>query len=345
MKSNDLLIKDFLNYNDKIKHLSGNTLKFCDEKLRLFDRYIDKKFDDVNREDVINFLSPYAQSSQLNILLLIKRFYKFINKLDEYDKPPKFLRSIKLKKPKIDKVKYRERIISEELYRLLIDNATSPKHKAMLETLWNFGVRQDEWRNMNISDVVYDGKRTKITVRKSKTESRDVVYDGRSDYLLTYIENYYPSELKKDKNSPLWIGRDNNRYGYSCLNSYFRNFCKKLGISHIKPHDFRHTYITNHRRNGTPDTHIENMAGLVQGSGMLKVYDATNTKDYEEWLDKKGKEYKPTFELLEKQKKTLEEKHQKEIDSLKKNNVKLKKEFDELFDYVTNTMYDLMKDK
>jgi len=170
-------------------------------------------------------------------------------------------------------------------------------HKAMLETLYIFGVRVGELLSMNSIDVIYDGEFTKINVRDSKTMPREVPYKGRADYLMTYVESYQPFKGQSDK--PLWIGRDNTRFSKRGMLNLIERTTNYAGINRkINNHDFRHTSISRDLRNGVPVTHVETKHGLKHGSQVLNIYDHNKTKNYEEWLNKKSKETPETYQTL-----------------------------------------------
>jgi len=173
---------------------------------------------------------------------------------------------------------------------------------------------------MNAQDVVYNDGITKIKVRKSKKIPREIIYEGRPEYLMKWFENYQHFKGKKDK--PLWTNSQKNkynRYTIAGLEKAIKVTGKRANLRRITPHDFRHTAITNARKNGEKDTHIQSNFGLTKTSAMMGVYDHNKIKDYEDEVKKRIKNPKPTYELMEKQKKTLEEKHEKDIKELKEN--------------------------
>lgn len=318
MNSNEELIDDYISFK-KMENESEQSLYTKKSWLRTFSRDLNKPFTEVKRKDVINHLSQYSTVTIQNKKSLITDFYKYILDLDEDERLPDFLRKIPNPKRKHDDIKYRERYITEDVYNRLLEYCPTPKHKAIIETLYNFGLRKSELTSINYNGVSYDGEVTKVTVRESKTSTRDVIIPGRSKHLLNWVESFYPD---KDKPSqPLFFSNKSNRekrYSHSALNRFLMRLCAKADIKRkITPHDFRHTYITNQCKNGIPETHIKTNTGLTKNSKMLSVYDHNKLKDFEEYLKKINVESEPTYDLLEKQKETLEEKHQKEIDELK----------------------------
>ena len=75
---------------------------------------------------------------------------------------------------------------------------------------------------------------------------------------------------------------------------------------------------------------------------MMKIYDHNKTSDYEEYLKKKNNETAPTYESLEMQKKTIEEKYEKEIKDLKLLGTLLTKAVTTIID---ETMLEVIKNK
>ena len=58
----------------------------------------------------------------------------------------------------------------------------------------------------------------------------------------------------------------------------------RAGIRHIKPHDFRHTWITN-RLKEMPEALVKKQAGLTKSSRMLEVYSHLTDDDVISFLD------------------------------------------------------------
>lgn len=70
-----------------------------------------------------------------------------------------------------------------------MDNCTKYQHKAIIETLKIFEIRNSELRSMKIKVVKNnDEENIKIAVDQCKTISRKVIYEGRANYLLTWVE-------------------------------------------------------------------------------------------------------------------------------------------------------------
>jgi site-specific recombinase XerD len=328
-KENIRIKNEYLDFLKATTDKSKKTISHENDVLTAYIKFIKTKdLTQVKEKHVIEYLNKYSEQAYNPRLSILRNFYRWHLKLEEREYP-EFLKRLKLKSiTKIrnrNKQKYREKLVTEEEYQKLIDNCTKYKHKAIIETLKLFGIRNSELRSMKIKGVEYTKEGfTRIIVYESKTMPRPVVYNGRAEYLLTWINNYHP--YRKNQESYVFNSVIERPYECQGIDGILRRTCKKAGLRKIRPHDFRHTSISNHRKNGTPETHNERNHGLIEGSKMMRVYDHNESKDYEEWLKKKKQEIKPTYELLEKQKETLEMKHQKELDNLKKEMQEMRKE-------------------
>jgi site-specific recombinase XerD len=323
-QKNEVVLKEFEKYKTEIKPVKESTRKNIMNRLHNFNKDIQKPFSKVTQDDVLNHLKRFKPSTRNAVLVTLKTFYNWLYDLEK-GKFPNCVRRIEPLKIEHNDIKYREHVIMENEYQKLLDYAPSPMHKAMLETLWIFGVRVSELLSIDANGISYDGKFTRIEVRGSKTKTRQVVHKGRANYLLTYFESYHP--YRGLSNKPLFVGNQRKRFTVHGLEKLLIRLCKKANLKHITPHDFRHTSISRDRANGVPITHIETKHGLVHGSQVMGIYDHNKTKDYEDWLNKKREETEPTYETLKKQHNIVTERQQKEIDILK-NELKKKAEID-----------------
>lgn len=306
------MIESFLLYK-KNKNCSESTIKMYKSYLEIFNKEVKKNFKEVKEKDVFKFLSRYSTAKARNgRSVVLKQFYRFIFKLDKDDKLPECVRRVEYSIDKNDHVKYRERVITRQEYNKMILCCKNPMQKAMLETMYNFGVRKSEMLSMKLKDVKFNGENTKITVRESKTQTRDVICEGRSKYLLEWVETLFPFMDEKEHYIFYSSVENDKPYTKENINCIVEMVRKNAGIKRrITPHDFRHTSITNARRKGVPEAFIETNHGLEHGSKQIKTYDHNKLRDYEEWLKKRAEEIKPTYE-------ELENKYKKEINKLEK---------------------------
>lgn len=326
MKNNEEIIKEYEDFRRVIENTNYNTWKYEFYTLKKLNEYVkEKSFKKLTELEIAKYLERYSQKTRITRITILTKFYRWLYKLEYDEKLPDCIRNINRNRKTImeiyddEEIKYRERVVTEEEYQRLIDCSYKLMHKAMIETLYNFGCRASELLSMNGNDVEYDGNVTKIKVRESKTKAREILFGGRSEYLMKWFESYAPFRNKKNK--PLWTNYQkrykNERFTINGLGKSIRVISKRAGLRKITPHDFRHTAITRARREGVPDTHIETNFGLKKDTRMMKIYDHNGIDQYYNYLKDRKEEIKPTYEQLENKYKDKEEKQQEEIDSLK----------------------------
>ena len=313
MKTNNIVNK-YKEFRKTIDNKTDQTIRSEQYTLQEYQKFLNKPFKDATEEDVMKFLNLYKETTQNTIIGRLRPFYRWLFDIDNGDPLPACIKRIKNRKRDTN-IEYRERIITPNEYQRLIDFTSKPVHKAIIETLYLFGVRISELLSMTSTDVKYDGKNTKITIRESKTKTRDVLVKGRAEHLLTYFESY--QLFKGQEGKPLWVGREGKFTGAGIL-IMIKRTAKHAGLKrNITNHDFRHTSITRDRNEGVPMTFIELKHGLVHGSLMMQRYDHNKTKDHEAWLNAKRGETPATYKALKEQKESLEQKHEREINNLK----------------------------
>jgi len=323
MKNNEKKIGEYKNFRINIESIREKTIKSEMFVLKTLSRHLkNKTFKQAKENDISEYLNNYSQKTKDVRITILKHFYRWLYDIEKGERLPDQVRRIKrtVRSPMqyYNNMEYRERVVIEGEYQRLIDNAKGIMHQAMIETLYRFGCRASELLSMNATDVHYDGTITKIIVRDSKTEPRDIVCTGRHEYLMKWFENY--QHFKEQKDKPLWTNfqkNKHNRYTINGLEKAITVISKRAGLRHITPHDFRHTAITNARKNGEDLTDIQSNFGLSKTSPMMSVYDHNKIKDYEEKLRKRAKEIDVPTDVLKKQKEILEQKHEKEIKSIK----------------------------
>jgi len=298
--------------DDKISTVNEQTTT-----LIKFSRHLNKPINNPKKEDIISFLSQVSHSTQIIYLSKLKKFYRWLYKLDENDKLPDFIHTIKRKNHKTkedSELEHDERRITTEEYELLLKSTIKPQEKALIETLWTFGTRKSELTSMNTNDYFEKEKIRQVRIRKSKTKIRTITTDSNTPWLSEWINTYHPYKDQKEK--PMWISFSNRnlngRMKPGTINSIIDKIRIKAEIKRkISPHDFRHTAISRDRDLGLPTTHIESKYGLVKSSLMLQVYDHNGTKDLENYYNK-------TSQIKEIPRTELERKHKEVVENHKK---------------------------
>jgi len=315
---NKKILNDYEKHRLKVKDHKPQTVKIQIQQLSQYLSHLNNKDPkDVTREEILKFLNKYKHSTQVILLIILKPFYRWYLGIKNGNSLPDYITEIERKPEKINETEYRERVITEEEFDKLIEVANGAMYRAIIDTFYHFGVRVSELLSMNTTDVKYDGEITTIVVRDSKSIPRDVDFRGRPEHLMKWFETLQQHKGEKDK--PLWTAKNNTtRLTRQVVWHNIKRCAKGAGINRtITDHDFRHTSVTNDRKNGVPTTHIETKHGYRHGTPMMGRYDHNKSKDYQDWLREKKEETDVTYDTLKKQKERLEQKHEKDINDLK----------------------------
>ena len=142
------------------------------------------------------------------------------------------------------KAKEKQFVTTDE-YQGIISKTINLHDKALFETLYLSGPRPDEICSMNINDVHELDKGWEITVKRSKTEPRNIALDGYPEHLLRWVENH-PN--RDNKESPLFMSRSriaNGRMTTKGIESRLITIIKDSNIKKtITPKSFRATRAT-----------------------------------------------------------------------------------------------------
>jgi len=325
MEENQTIIEAFLKHkqqNTKSKRENGiseNSLHVYALALGTLSKDIDKPFKEATQEDILKHLEKYKQKTKNFKISLYHELYRFLFNLEDTDTLPDCIRKIKSRNFEIDEVKYREKLVTPEEYNLLLETCERPIHKAILEALWCFGSRKAGIQSLLVKDVSFDGVFTKLTIREDKTQPRDVVYKGRCEHLLKWVESLCPNKDTPD--SPLFVTCIHGQYkpiADDYINGMLERLTERAGIKkHVRPHDVRHTVATRLLQEGTPTTHVCSQMGWKKNTAMLKIYDHNGSQEYQNYLLTSSQtNAKPTYELLLTQKKELQTVHETQIQLL-----------------------------
>ena len=327
MESNDNFqtVKNYIEQRKQRQEIEDTTANTQFWILTKYVRCLNKPLVQATEQDIINFLEHYNPDVKDNVIVMLRGLYRYLNNLKKNDELPECLRNIKLRSSRMKRkakkeISTRDRIISSTEYEMLIEKADNPEHKALIETLYFYGVRISELLSMRATDVQDNGKLVKITVRDSKTEPRDVITKRYPKYLLEWYNTYQPFKGQHDK--PLWISHSNRNTDGPLKKggalSILKKIAKRAGIQkNITCHDFRHTAITRDLAEGMPDSFIKTNYGLDKDTKQLSTYDHNSTKELEKYLLEQTPISRPEpYDVVVHERDELINKHEKEIKNL-----------------------------
>jgi site-specific recombinase XerD len=308
------IVKEYIKKRIERDEIGKKTAYFQEKYLCKYAREIKDPIKSPKEENILKHLSQYKEDTTRNQKIsMLKHFYRQIYDIEDKERLPDFIRKIKgynnrRKKKKGHSLNIIERIIQPEDYNKLIENSESIKDKAIIETLYLYGIRKGELLSMTATDYKEiknpnnpNDQAYEIKVRESKTLPRKISIKKYPQYLDQYVNTYQINKGQKDK--PLWpsIRNKNKPMTEKTVNNIIDNIRIKAGIKRkIKVHDFRHTSISRDLHNGMSRDDVETKHGLVHGSNQLSIYDHNG---YNEYLDNLWKEPTNESETITKVKK------------------------------------------
>ncbi len=231
------------------KGLSKNTIECYLLDLEQFFFYYDKKSENIEANDIINYLVSLQEvgisfKSIARKRSSIKSFFKFLEE-EEISISVNFEAIPSVKPPK-----NLPHILSQrEIFRLLdslpLETALDYRNKAMFELMYASGLRISETINISIHDLFFDEKMIKVMGKGSK--QRFVPIAGISmDYVKKYLQ-IYRYVLKKSKETDILFL---NRSGKGLSRMGIWKILKKASIkanitTEMSPHTLRHSFATH----------------------------------------------------------------------------------------------------
>lgn len=223
---------------------------------RLWDvaRLMEKDFDRITKRDVEKLVAkirnyrnlrtgkPYAEWTVADILMTIKRFWKWLEG-DGEDFPAK-VRWIKPGYPKTHKLP--EELLTKEEIEKLIEASHSVRDKALISILYETGCRIGEILNLRIRNAQFDD-RGAVLIVNGKTGQRRLLIIHSVPRLLNWLDHH---PRKTDPENFLFVSTGTVNHGerlrYPSVVTMVRRASKKANIrKRIYLHLFRHSRATS----------------------------------------------------------------------------------------------------
>jgi integrase/recombinase XerD len=133
-------------------------------------------------------------------------------------------------------------VLNKQEILSLIESASTPKHKAIISTLYGTGVRLSELLNIKLTDI--DSKRHVILIREGKGGKDRAV--PLSQTLLRCLREYWKSCARKP-DTFLFPGSDIAKpMGLRRVQQLVTDTARKAGIKkRVSPHTLRHSGTTD----------------------------------------------------------------------------------------------------
>lgn len=258
----------FIQYLEKEKELSSNTLESYRRDIKQFEVYLTEHnylLNTVTKTIIITYLiflqkNNKATSTISRNLASIRCFYQFMLNNRYIDEDP----SINLESPKVEK--RLPSVMTKKEVELLLEQPEQNeikgmRDKTMLELLYATGIRVTELISLCIGDV--DLNQGILHCKVSDTKSKTVPIGHIAlQYLRLYVKEYR-NKLNPDENDgALFLnvhGKKMTRQGFWKIIKYYTSKAKINKV--ITPHTLRHSFAVHLIENGADLQAIQEMMG------------------------------------------------------------------------------------
>jgi len=282
-------IKQFLEFLQKDKKLSNNTLQSYNRDINQFKDYLNQNhinYLKINNEPINQYLKYLQEigkkaSTMSRSLASIRSFYQYLIRIKKVKQDP----TENIQSPKVEK-RVPSVLTAQEVELLLEQpkdiDLKGTRDKAMLEIAYATGMRVTEIISLDVSDVhIEEG----FVVCRMPNKQRNIPLGNISiNALKEYIQNARPIMIKNENEKSLFVnvsGRRLTRQGFWKIVKFYKeqaNITKE-----ITPHILRHSFATHLLQNGADLKAIQSMLGhsdisstqvytQFQDSGLKNIY-------------------------------------------------------------------------
>jgi site-specific recombinase XerD len=236
----------------RIRNYSAQTIRVYINSVVEFARYLGKSPDQLGAEDIRRYQLYLLYGKKVNWstfqirMSALKFLYTKTLKQSWFD--------VEVAKPKV--VRKLPRVLTREEVKAILDETVNLKHRALLATLYDAGLRCAEAQQLKISDI--DSHRMVIHIRAGKGQFPRQV--KLSTKLLELLRIYWLWLKPKE-----WLF-PGHKPGAPMTTNAIRSVCqsmgKKAGLSKsFSPHSLRHSFATHLLDAGTDLRTIQLMLG------------------------------------------------------------------------------------
>jgi integrase len=179
----------------------------------------------------------------------------------------------------LDEQNERNRIISHEEYENLV-NALPEYAADVVKVAYWTGMRSGEIFGLTWNRVNLKKRLINLEPKDTKTkEPRTIRLNNKLMELFTRR-----ARVRSIVHNRVFTFPRNNR-PLTTIRHSFRRACQEVGIEDFRPHDLRHTFNTNMRKAGVPESVIMKMTGH-RSRAMFDRYNTVSREDAQLALDK-----------------------------------------------------------
>ncbi len=261
------LVENFLDFLQKDKKLSDNTLQSYNRDIKLYCNYLEANGLDPIKTDEAD-LNTYLKSLKDNgravstvsrNLASLRSFYQFLYRSKVISEDP----TVNLESPKIERKL--PKVLSSEQVELLLEqpkcvDLKGYRDKAMLELVYATGIRVTELISLNLSDINLESGYIRCA---GKNKERIIPIGSLAvDALKDYIEKSRSILIKDDGSQALFVNVNGHRLTRQGFWKIIKQYKEQANIDvDITPHTLRHSFAVHLLENGAELRAIQEMLG------------------------------------------------------------------------------------
>jgi integrase/recombinase XerD len=266
-------IQEYLAFLSVEKGVSAHTLDAYRCDLNQYESALNDQgliaVDDITRQDILDFVAllrsqGLASSTIERKLSAVKTFHAFAYREEiASHNPATKLPTMKTAQrlPAVLSIPQMEAILSSVRAD---DSPLGLRDRALFEVLYGCGLRVSEACALDIVDIDFEGSTLRVTGKGSKQR---MVPLGRiaaialTDYLERGREHLHPKKAFSPATSAVLLTSRGNRLYREAAYRTIRLAAEKVGIPHVHPHTFRHSYATHMLEGGADLRSLQEMLG------------------------------------------------------------------------------------
>ena len=263
----DKQIKLFLEFLQKDKKLSDNTLQSYSRDINQYHNYLSENkmnYAKITNDDIKKYLIELQNKGKKTStisrnLATIRSFYQYLIRVNKIKEDP----TENIQSPKIEKRV--PSVLSTEEVELLLEqpkdiDLKGTRDKAMLEFAYATGMKVTEIIDLDIDDVDLDN--SIVTCHSGKKERTIPLGTLAEKALKEYIDQARPILIKSDKNRSLFVNMNGSRLTRQGFWKIVKYYKEKAHINKdITPHVLRHSFAAHLLQNGADLKSIQAMLG------------------------------------------------------------------------------------
>lgn len=241
-------------------------------------------FEKATRENISELVTKieeqdYADWTKHDYKVILKVFYRFLKKTDEYPAEVKWIKATIRNHNLLP-----DEVLTEDDVKKLVECATNIRDKAFILVLYESGCRIGEILSLRIRNVQFDGYGA-ILIVSGKTGDRRVRIIASAPKMSAWLEHH---PLRENIDAPLWVTigtrTKNDILSYGAAKAMLKDVAEKAGIKkRVYPHLFRHSRAT-FLANFLTEAQLKQHFGWVQSSSMASTYVHLSGRDVDNAL-------------------------------------------------------------